>query len=138
MSYNYSNNVQIIGRLGAEPKNLQGNGSTFTIISIAENRARFDQASKSWQVLDANWFDVFCFGELETKAGFLKKGDEIKISGILKPVKHVVDGKNISSVVITAKRLWKISPLKETSWEDNIPDFDSDEEINFDVKKTSF
>jgi single-stranded DNA-binding protein len=125
MSYNHSNNIQLIGRLGAEPKTYQGDNSAFTILSIAENRARFDKETGAWQVLEPHWFDVFCFSPLDKKAYQLKKGDEIKISGTLKPVKHLVDGKNISSIVVHAKKIWKLAALSEKDWMDQVPDFDS-------------
>lgn len=131
MSYRKSNFVKIVGRLGKDPSEGKSEKASFVSLSIAQNRARFNEETKSWEILDPNWFNVLCFDKVIDAAKTLKKGDEVTVFGTLKPIKQKLNSKNVSSLAIIADRLSKTEKSKENTFIKNLPDFNSNEEILF-------
>ena len=121
-------NLLINCHLGAEPKVIQNENTKFVSIRVAENKRYFDKTSQVWKNKEPNWFSVLCFGPLAEKVSLLKKGDRIYIDGSLDSYKKVRNDEIRYETSITAKNIWKIDSLVK---DDGIPNFISNEEINF-------
>ena len=134
MKFNESNYVQIIGKLGNDPEGVSTDKSSFSIISIAENRSKYNRETKTWESLKPNWFDVLCFDGLGDLVKQLKTGDEVFISGSLSPVAKVINGKKITSLSIIARSVRKVIAFtRQSKIDDGLLDFFSNEEISFDM-----
>lgn len=98
-----SNNVQLIGNLGADPevKNLES-GKTVARISLATNETYKNQ--KGEKVTDTTWHTLVAWGKTaEIAEKYLKKGSEVAIQGKLSNRSYENDKgekKYISEVVI--------------------------------------
>ncbi len=123
--------VRIEGRLGNDPESYRNGDTNFTVLSVAENRSRWDRDKKEWIDLQTYWFDVLCFGRTGDKARMLKKGDSISLEANLKPREENIGNKKIRTISIFAKNIKKVVPITNEPIADGLPDFHSDEEINF-------
>lgn len=123
--------VRIEGRLGNDPESYTAGDSKFTVLSIAENRSRWDKEKKEWAQLETYWFDVICFGPVGDRAKLLKKGESINLLGYLKPREESIGSKKIRTISIFANKIQKVVPIMSSQPTDNLPNFDSDEAINF-------
>lgn len=123
--------TRIEGNLGNDPESKTTEKSTFTILSIAENKSKFNKETNSWEKLEPDWFPVLCFGKLGERAMLLKKGDQVCIDSVVSPTTIEVEGKKIKTLNISARKIQKIARLQSSAQEDNIPTFDSNEPIHF-------
>ncbi len=132
---NEMSKVKIIGRLGNDPETITSQKSVFTVLNIAENRDVYSKESQSWEKKDPYWFSILCFGDLSEKASDLKKGENIEIDAYLKPIKRKLGEKTYTFINVVAKKL--SAPTKKVALpaNNNLPDFYSDEEIDFETAK---
>lgn len=71
------NRHTIMGRLGADPKEIGGGGAKF---SVATTDKWKDKAGESHEETD--WHDVLCFGQTaEFVLNYLKKSDSVLVEG---------------------------------------------------------
>jgi single-strand DNA-binding protein len=78
---NISNQVQLIGRLGAKPEmiNLE-NGSSLAKLSLATKEVY--KNNKGEKVIDTQWHRLIAWGKLaENMGAYLDKGQEVAVSG---------------------------------------------------------
>lgn len=124
--------TRLEGNVGNDPETKTTEKSTFTLLSIAENKSKFNKESNLWEKLDPEWFTVICFGKLGEKAKLLKKGDTVSIDARLSPITKEINGKKIKTINLSARKIQKIVHINGSSQiGDGLPDFFSDEEIPF-------
>ncbi|PLX07133.1 MAG: single-stranded DNA-binding protein, partial [Marinilabiliales bacterium] len=80
---NLSNSVQLIGRLGLDPKSIKfDNGNLKVSFTMATNDYYRDKDGE--KVEDTEWHNIVAFGKTaEIAEKYLKKGSEIIIRGKL-------------------------------------------------------
>ena len=76
------NRVQLIGNLGADPKNITGkDGQSFVTAALATNES-YKQNDESQTRVE--WHQLVLFGKLTKVAEYLKKGSQIYLEGKLR------------------------------------------------------
>ena len=123
--------IEIEGRLGKNPEQIEAKQSTFTSLTLAENKDYFDKATNEWIKREPNWFEFKCFGNLSTPAMNLKKGDRIQIKGNIEQVKKTMGEKTTYQYSLQARSIRKVEALGTSNKLENGVMFDSDEEIQF-------
>ena len=80
---NMTNSVQLIGRLGVEPKSVKfDNGNSKVSFTLATNE--YFQDKNGERVEDTQWHNIVAFGKTaELAEKFLTKGKEVAVSGKL-------------------------------------------------------
>ena len=108
------NRVQLIGRLGADPKKTEtGKGTLISTFSMAVDRKwKFGGELKS----STDWFNIVAFGKLADVCNkYLKKGKLVYIEGRLKTEKYEKDGetKYFTRVSATSMQLLEKKATEE-------------------------
>lgn len=96
---NLTNSVQLIGRLGIDPKSVKfDNGNLKVSFTMATNEYYHDKDGD--RVEDTEWHNIVAFGKTaEIAEKYLKKGSEVIISGKL--TNRQWDGKDGNKHYIT-------------------------------------
>jgi len=111
------NRVQLIGRLGADPKKHETTkGSVVASFSLAVDR-QWKNGNESKSTTD--WFQVVAFGKLgEICLKYLKKGRLVYVEGRLKTEKYEKDGETKYATRVIASTM----QMLEKKSEDIVPD----------------
>lgn len=96
---NLTNSVQLIGRLGIDPKTVKLESGTLKVsFSMATNEYYSDKNGE--RIEDTQWHNVVTFGKTaEIAEKYLKKGSEVIVSGKL--TNRQWDGKDGNKHYIT-------------------------------------
>ena len=117
---NISNQVQLIGRLGAKPEmiNLES-GSTLAKMSLATKEVY--KNSKGEKVIDTQWHKLIAWGKLAENMGtYLDKGQEVAVSGKITYKSYVnKEGKTTNYTEIVASEFMMVGSKRNTSSAEN-------------------
>ena len=117
---NISNQVQLIGRLGAKPEmiNLES-GSTLAKMSLATKEVY--KNSKGEKVIDTQWHKLIAWGKLaENMAAYLDKGQEVAVSGKITYKSYVnKEGKTTNYTEIVASEFMMVGSKRNTNSMEN-------------------
>jgi len=110
---NISNQVQLIGRLGAKPEmiNLE-NGSSLVKMSLATKEVY--KNNKGEKVIDTQWHKLIAWGKLaENMGAYLDKGQEVAVSGKITYKSYTnKDGNTINYTEIVASEFMMVGAKK--------------------------
>ena len=113
---NISNQVQLIGRLGAKPEmiNLE-NGSSLVKMSLATKEVY--KNNKGEKVIDTQWHKLIAWGKLaENMGAYLDKGQEVAVSGKITYKSYTnKDGNTINYTEIVASEFMMVGAKKYTN-----------------------
>jgi len=113
---NISNQVQLIGRLGAKPEmiNLES-GSSLAKMSLATKEVY--KNNKGEKVIDTQWHKLIAWGKLaETMTTYLEKGQEVAVSGKITYKSYTnKDGNTVNYTEIVASEFMMVGSRKNTS-----------------------
>jgi single-strand DNA-binding protein len=111
---NISNQVQLIGRLGAAPEIITlENGSQLTKISLATKEVY--KNAKGEKVIDTQWHRLIAWGKLaENMNTYLEKGQETAISGKITYKSYVnKDGNTINYTEIVVSEFMMVGAKRK-------------------------
>jgi len=98
------NRHTIIGRLGADPKELSGDGAKFSVAT--EHRWKKNNEPQE----ETDWHDVLCFGSMAQFAiKHVRKGDTVLVEGRSKRRSYEHEGATKYAVEIVATTLRKLN-----------------------------
>ena len=113
---NISNQVQLIGRLGAKPEmiNLES-GNSLAKMSLATKEVY--KNNKGEKVIDTQWHRLIAWGKLaENMNTYLEKGQEVAISGKITYKSYTnKEGKNVNYTEIVANEFMMIGSRRNPS-----------------------
>ena len=115
---NISNQVQLIGRLGAAPEMITlENGSQLTKISLATKEVY--KNAKGEKVIDTQWHRLIAWGKLaENMSTYLEKGQETAISGKITYKSYVnKDGNTINYTEIVVNEFMMVGSKRKVTQE---------------------
>lgn len=106
------NTVQVIGRVAFDPEVRKAGSGEVTGLKLAINESWKDKQSGQWKEKTV-WLKVNCWDYLAGKAGALRKGDSVFVSGALETQAWTnKDGQKVESLELRADKLLKIEVQK--------------------------
>jgi len=112
---NISNQVQLIGRLGAAPEMITlDNGNKLTKISLATKEVY--KNGKGEKIIDTQWHRLISWGKLaENMATYLEKGQEVAVSGKITYKSYTnKEGKNVNYTEIVISEFMMVGAKRTT------------------------
>lgn len=105
------NEVNLIGRLAADPKMYETSTKILTFTIAYEDRYKKDEEWKT----HVNWIDIVCFGSLaERNISKIAKGDLVAITGSLRSEQFEDSlGNKRKSIKVTARNIKNLNYMKK-------------------------
>ncbi|AGN13879.1 TPA: single-stranded DNA-binding protein [Legionella pneumophila] len=112
------NQVQLIGNLGADPKNITGkDGQSFVTATLATNESF--KKNDEWQTR-VEWHQLVLFGKLTKVAEYLKKGSQVYLEGKLRSNQWTDnEGKTHQTLSVVVNHIQLLSHFKSADESSN-------------------